>query len=156
MDNNNFITRHSKSNLKKGSSNSPDLIGPVIEEICEWIDSNICDNMHINEIARRSGYSKWHFQRKFREKKGLPLSEYVRYRRLEIAMKLLSTTEMPILDVAFASGVSSQQQLSRLFKTFLCITPGTFRRQARRGGSEYVVTGSGINPITFGFIACNN
>jgi transcriptional regulator GlxA family with amidase domain len=42
----------------------------VIETIVEWIDDNLHQPLRIDDIARHSGYSKWHLQRLFLQYKG--------------------------------------------------------------------------------------
>ena len=42
----------------------------VIETIVGWIDDNLHQPLRIDDIARHSGYSKWHLQRLFLQYKG--------------------------------------------------------------------------------------
>lgn len=37
----------------------------IIDEIIQWIDSNLHKPLKIEEVAARAGYSKWHLQRIF-------------------------------------------------------------------------------------------
>jgi transcriptional regulator GlxA family with amidase domain len=51
----------------------------------------------------------------------------VRQRWLIIAMKLMINTDMSMMNIAFACGFSSQQQLCCLCKSMLKMTPGATR-----------------------------
>ncbi len=37
----------------------------IIDEITQWIDSNLHKPLKIEDVAARAGYSKWHLQRIF-------------------------------------------------------------------------------------------
>ena len=37
----------------------------IICELLTWIDENIRSPLKIEDVAQRSGYSKWHLQRMF-------------------------------------------------------------------------------------------
>ncbi|WP_256844936.1 helix-turn-helix domain-containing protein, partial [Pantoea sp. Ft-CA_14] len=53
-----------------------------IRSLLEWIESNLGHDLHLDEVARRAGYSRWHLQRLFRQHTGFSLAEYIRQRRL--------------------------------------------------------------------------
>jgi AraC family multidrug resistance transcriptional activator len=37
----------------------------IIDEITQWIDSNLHKPLKIEDVAARAGYSRWHLQRIF-------------------------------------------------------------------------------------------
>ncbi|WP_312243134.1 helix-turn-helix domain-containing protein [Pantoea sp.] len=102
-----------------------------IQSLLEWIENNLGQDLHLDEVARRSGYSRWHLQRLFRQHTGFSLAEYIRQRRLtESALTLLNSDEA-ILQVAMHYGFDTQQAYTRTFKNYFRITPGQLRRQRR-------------------------
>ena len=48
--------------------------------VLDWIENNLGHDLHLDEVARRSGYSRWHLQRLFRQHTGFSLAEYIRNR----------------------------------------------------------------------------
>lgn len=56
----------------------------VVNDILKWLETQLQRNegIKIDTIANKSGYSKWHLQRIFKDFKGCTLGEYVRKRRL--------------------------------------------------------------------------
>ncbi|HHX3736071.1 TPA: helix-turn-helix domain-containing protein, partial [Klebsiella variicola] len=50
--------------------------GAIIQDLIDWIDNHLDSRLDIDTVARRSGYSKWHLQRIFKEHTGQPLGEY--------------------------------------------------------------------------------
>ncbi|ELX8378680.1 helix-turn-helix domain-containing protein [Providencia vermicola] len=116
----------------------------VVNDIVKWLESQLQRNegIKIDTIADKSGYSKWHLQRVFKEMKGCTLGEYVRKRRLLEAAKSLRDGNLPILDIALQYGFSSQATFTRIFKKHFDITPAKFRQ-------------SGQMPECKTFMSCN-
>ncbi|SUB15123.1 Regulatory protein soxS [Pantoea agglomerans] len=56
-----------------------------INDLVEWIEANLTDDLNIDQITLKSGYSKWHMQRMFKEMTGQTLAAYTRKRRLTMA-----------------------------------------------------------------------
>lgn len=100
----------------------------VLNTLLEWIHENECDSLKINDIAKKSGYSTWHLQRAFKIYKGITIGQYVAQLKLKNAAKLLATTDIPIIEISFISGFSSQQAFTRRFNQYFGETPGKFRR----------------------------
>ncbi|WP_369311439.1 helix-turn-helix domain-containing protein [Providencia rettgeri] len=117
----------------------------VVNDIVKWLESQLQRNegIKIDTIADKSGYSKWHLQRVFKEMKGCTLGEYVRKRRLLEAAKSLREGNLPILDIALQYGFSSQATFTRIFKKHFDTTPAKFRQ-------------TGELPECKSFMACNS
>ncbi|HGJ5875382.1 MAG TPA: helix-turn-helix domain-containing protein [Arsenophonus sp.] len=105
----------------------------VINDIVSWLESQLQQNegIKIDTIANKSGYSKWHLQRIFKQLKGCTLDEYVRKRRLFGAARLLREDKFSILDIALQYGFSSQATFTRIFKKHFNTTPAKFRQNGQ-------------------------
>ena len=44
--------------------------GAFMHDLLDWIDNNLDSRLDIETVSRRSGYSKWHLQRLFKEHTG--------------------------------------------------------------------------------------
>lgn len=99
-----------------------------INDLVDWIEANLTNDINIDLITLKSGYSKWHMQRLFKEMTGQTLAAYTRKRRLTLAAMALRLTRMPLIDVAVRFGFENQQNFNRVFKNHFMMTPGTFRR----------------------------
>ncbi|MBD1228197.1 helix-turn-helix domain-containing protein [Xenorhabdus griffiniae] len=105
------------------------MLENVINDIVRWLESQLqqTEGIKIDAIAHKSGYSKWHLQRIFKELKGCTLGQYVRRRRLHEAARSLREGNLPILDIALQYGFSSQATFTRIFKRHFNTTPAKFR-----------------------------
>ncbi|MBE5251892.1 helix-turn-helix domain-containing protein [Mixta mediterraneensis] len=99
-----------------------------INDLVDWIEANLTDELNIDLITLKSGYSKWHMQRMFKEMTGQTLAAYTRKRRLTMSAMALRLTRMPLIDIAVRFGFDNQQNFTRVFKSHFAVTPGVFRR----------------------------
>lgn len=100
----------------------------IISDLINWIEKNLEQPLSIDNVAEKSGYSKWHLQRMFKKVTGQILGTYIRHRRLTHAALALRLTGKPILDIAMQYRFDSQQTFTRSFKKEFNITPATYRR----------------------------
>ncbi|WP_409059046.1 GyrI-like domain-containing protein [Streptomyces sp. SYP-A7185] len=82
-------------------------------------------------LARTAMTSEYHFRRLFSALAGMPLSEYVRRRRLTLAGAEVLAGERTLLEIAVRYGYSSGEAFARAFRAMHGVGPG----EARRGGA---------------------
>ncbi|MEU6485559.1 AraC family transcriptional regulator [Streptomyces sp. NPDC046887] len=80
------------------------------------------------EAARIAATSEYHFRRMFSALAGMPLSEYVRRRRLTIAGAEVLAGERTLLEVAVRYGYGSGEAFARAFRAVHGVGPGEARR----------------------------
>jgi AraC family transcriptional regulator of adaptative response / DNA-3-methyladenine glycosylase II len=85
----------------------------------------------IEEIARQFGWSSRQIRRMLRTSLGVSPMELVLTRRLLLAKQLLTETDLPITEVAFASGFASLRRFNDAFGTRYGMPPTRFRRATR-------------------------
>ncbi|WP_221030380.1 AraC family transcriptional regulator [Actomonas aquatica] len=92
------------------------------------IEAHLDRPLAMAELARRAGYSTWHFQRVFLALVDEPVASYVRRRRLtEAARMLRHEPEQRLLEVALAVGFESHEAFTRAFRRESGHTPSGFR-----------------------------
>lgn len=84
----------------------------------------------VERLAQVSGVSVAYLARGFKRAFGLPPHRYLLTRRVEQAIALLRDTELPITDIAYATGWQSLGTFGRIFRD---VTGGQPRRHARAG-----------------------
>jgi AraC family transcriptional activator of mar-sox-rob regulon len=103
----------------------------IIHDLLDWIENHLDQPLLLDNVAAKSGYSKWHLQRMFRSTTGHALGSYIRERRLTQAAQALRATPRPILDIALQYHFDSQPSFSRAFKKQFGKTPAVYRRTTR-------------------------
>lgn len=101
----------------------------VISEILIWIELSLEQPLSVSVVEKKVGYSRWHFQRAFREVTGVPLARYIRERRLCRAAIDLKMTNTSILQIAVRYNFDSHQSFNRRFKAHFGMSPSTWRSE---------------------------
>ena len=97
----------------------------------EYIDSHYMEDISLESIADRAGFSKFHFSRLFKQYTDYTFCDYLCYRRIKAAEEFLAMPEFSITDVAMQSGFSSISTFNRLFKQQKGCTPSEYRSKNR-------------------------
>lgn len=106
----------------------PNIKEKIIIELIQWIEDNLEKPLSIDIVAQKSGYSKWHLQRMFKQMTNQVLATYIRLRRLTHCAISLKLTSRPILEIAMRYQFDSQQTFTRTFKKQFGVTPAQYRR----------------------------
>ncbi|WP_042372389.1 AraC family transcriptional regulator [Streptacidiphilus neutrinimicus] len=96
----------------------------------EYIEEHLREPLDVGELARIALTSEYHLRRMFSALAGMPLSEYVRRRRLTMAGAEVVAGERTLLDIAVRYGYGSGEAFARAFRAMHGVGPG----EARRGG----------------------
>jgi len=87
--------------------------------------------IQVNDVLREVSVSRSWLERRFQESLGRSPAEEIRRVHLDRAKQLLADTELPVPQVASASGFSSREYLAYAFKQATGLTPREFRRRVR-------------------------
>ena len=100
--------------------------------LSDFIEQHLEFNISISDLAGLMQMSVFHFGRKFTKDFGCPPHAYVIKKRVDKAVHLLSTTNIPIKVVFAQCGFSDQSHMTRLFRRFVGVTPSVFRKSLSR------------------------
>ena len=92
-------------------------------------DGRLADS-RLPDVAGALGVTDRHLRRVFQEEFGVSPIEYAQTQRLLLAKRLLTDTDMSVLDVAMASGFASLRRFNHLFRTRYRLTPAELRRRS--------------------------
>ena len=99
----------------------------VVYQLLDWLEGNIHTSLTINDFVEKSGYSKWHLQRIFKEVTGQKLASYCRQRRLTSSAFMLRLFDRQIDVVGSEHGFSSHNVYHKTFKRHFNVTPAQYR-----------------------------
>ena len=109
-------------------NDTDNIVQCITPEIIAYIEEHLNEKLTLAELARRSFYNPSYFSRVFKEYSGQSLSKFIHRKRVERALELLNTTDLPVDQIWVAVGFCDKKQFYRQFKNFLGITPGAVRR----------------------------
>jgi len=99
----------------------------ALRRVCEFIEAHVAENISIQVLATIAGLSMYHFARAFKQSKGLTPHSYLVQCRVQRAQDLLAATDLPLSEVALASGFADQSHCARRFREHVGVTPGHYR-----------------------------
>src|SRR5690554_5101298 len=99
-----------------------DILLKELNQVIDYIESRLTDDLSIEKISAFAGVSDYHFRKIFFYLTGMTLSEYIKNRRLAEANKDLLDGEK-VTDVAFKYGYQSIDGFTRAFKKWSGFLP---------------------------------
>ena len=92
-----------------------------------FVEEHICDDLALADVCAVTAYSAYHFGRLFYYIAEVPLSEYLRRRKLSLAAMELQGGRARVLDLAVKYGYDSADSFTRAFVRQHGITPTAAR-----------------------------
>ena len=119
-------------------SGSPAEINPItdslkrfhlvtIENARDYILGHFNENISLHQLAQHCHVSPFHFSRIFKSIMNISPHQYLAEIRLNHAKVLLTTTEQPITDIAFACGYNSLEHFTTAYRRKFNTNPGRHR-----------------------------
>lgn len=102
-----------------------------LNRVCEFIEERLTGSIALDEVAACAHLSPWHFARQFRAATGLAPYQYSLSRRMELAKRLLMTTQRSVRDIACDIGFENQSHFRRQFRAHVGVLPGALREVTR-------------------------
>lgn len=103
------------------------MIG-TLNALVDLVEAGTADEVDVAGFARVHGTTEYHLRRMFSALAGMPLSEYVRRRRMTLAGAELAAGAPNVLDVAVRHGYGSIEAFGRAFRAVHGIGPVDARR----------------------------
>jgi AraC family transcriptional regulator len=97
----------------------------------EHIEHHLDTEVDVDELARLAATSTYHLRRMFSSLAGLPLSTYVRRRRMTLAAAEVRAGDASLLEIAARYGYGSTEAFGRAFRDVHGVSP----REVRAGGA---------------------
>ncbi|MER6035263.1 AlkA N-terminal domain-containing protein [Streptomyces sp. NPDC001835] len=117
----------------------------VVGRAMRLIGDGVVDREGVAGLAARLGYSARQVQRQLTTELGAGPVALARAQRAHTARTLLRTTDLPITEIAFASGFASVRQFNDTIRAVYDATPTGVRAAAPRGrGARRATPGAGI------------
>ena len=109
----------------------------AIDRILDYCEKHYTEKNSLEEMSRQLFLSKFYISRLFGEQLGISLTSYINSLRIESAVKLLLTTEMPVTDICFTVGFSSIRTFNRVFSDRIGIPPKEYRDSQKNVPGSY-------------------
>nr|WP_296072845.1 AraC family transcriptional regulator [uncultured Actinoplanes sp.] len=100
----------------------------ALNRLVDLVEENLTEDFDVEDAARALGTTEHHLRRMFSSLAGMPLSEYVRRRRMTVAAAHVVRGEQDLLHIAVRHGYGSTEAFGRAFRAVHGAGPGDVRR----------------------------
>ena len=94
----------------------------------DTINTNLEEELPLEQIARECRLSVSHFARAFARSTGISPHRWLMRRRVEVAKDLMLTTDTSLVEISLRCGFSDQSHFTRVFAEAAGETPGRWRQ----------------------------
>lgn len=122
--------------VERESSNQRAIADPQVAKGVRFIREHLGEGITNDSISRAAGLSRTLFQKRFREATGQSVREFILARRVERALLLIRSSDLPLAEVAEICGFRHQEYLGQVVKSATGETPGAIRRAAAKDGTK--------------------
>ncbi|MGI5397196.1 AraC family transcriptional regulator [Streptomyces sp. CA-251251] len=123
----------------------------ALNQLVDLVEEHLAEDPDVRGLAAALGTTEYHLRRMFSSLAGMPLSEYVRRRRMTVAAADIVRGENDLLSIAVRYGYGSGEAFGRAFRAVHGAGPGDVRRD---GGPlrtqpqlRFRLTVEGSNPM---------
>ncbi|NES29298.1 helix-turn-helix domain-containing protein [Micromonospora terminaliae] len=123
----------------------------ALNRLVDLVEEHLTEELDVTGLARTLGTTEYHLRRMFSSLAGMPLSEYVRRRRMTLAAADVVRGQDDLLSIAVRHGYGSTEAFGRAFRAVHGAGPGDVRRD---GGPlrtqpqlRFRLTVEGSNPM---------
>ncbi|MET9350554.1 AraC family transcriptional regulator [Streptomyces termitum] len=100
----------------------------ALNRLTDLVEEHLGEELDVDALAGTVGTTGYHLRRMFSSLAGMPLSEYVRRRRMTVAAADVVRGERDLLGVAVRYGYGSAEAFGRAFRAVHGAGPGDVRR----------------------------
>lgn len=133
-----FVTRASARNMYRTGRSMPSLVETTfsaadesfMKRFSELVKTNISDpDLDTKFLVENIGVSRTVLFNKVKQLTGMNIQNYVNKARMDYVIELMSTTDLPLAEIAEKSGFSSPRYFSTSFKNYTGLTPSQYKRE---------------------------
>lgn len=108
----------------------------------DYLNKNYMEDVTLDSLSAYAGFSRYTMSRMFRQYTGSTFTQYLSKRRVDMAMELLSSSRIPVTQVALQCGFNSIATFNRVFREVKGCTPTQYRsiygKDVSRGSNTYI------------------
>jgi AraC family transcriptional regulator len=129
-----YVAGRYSTGTQSAESGAGRLSPRQVSRVRDHIRANLGSRLSLTELAAVVPLSPYYFSQMFRNAVGAPPHEYVLRERIRAAATLLTTTDIPLAEVASMVGFASQSHFAHRFRRATAMTPRQYRNAPRQAG----------------------
>lgn len=120
------------SMIRKATSNEVAIASLPIQQAVSYMNEHFVEQITLKGLAKQLSFSTNYLGMLFKKQMGCTFNEYLNTLRLKHACNLLSSSDISVKEISYASGYSSVEYFMYAFKKKMLMTPIEYRNQQRK------------------------
>ncbi|WP_413112399.1 XylR family transcriptional regulator [Thaumasiovibrio sp. DFM-14] len=117
--------------FERQSTDFQALKDPYVIQAMHFIRQQACNGIKVDQVLSYVGVSRSNLETRFKDERGHSIHQEIHNSKLSRACKILSSTDLPIAEIATICGYPSLQYMYAVFKKDLDLTPKDYRESNR-------------------------
>lgn len=92
-----------------------------------YVQDHLSEQITVSEMAQAAGYHVSHFTQLFQKQMGISPGQFIQKKKSDTAAQLLTSTDLPVAEIADSLGFSNPFYFSSFFKKQTGMTPSAYR-----------------------------
>ena len=133
----NYLTKYLQEVIRIRDTSTSTRNSQVLRNAVEYIDAHYTDSsMSLNMAAAAASLSPNRFSTLFSREMGVTFMEYLIKKRMDLACRLLMTTDLRSFEIADRAGYNDPHYFSATFKKIMGMSPKEYRRRGSAGNEK--------------------
>ncbi|MEK3883117.1 AraC family transcriptional regulator [Paenibacillus sp. PL2-23] len=100
-----------------------------LKPVLDYVENHLNDRILVEEVCKIANMSYYYFVKYFKKTVGLSFTEYVNYRKVKWAERILLTKDLSISEVGERIGMPNMAHFYKMFKKYNDCSPKQFQRK---------------------------
>lgn len=100
----------------------------MVADMISYMTNNMHNRIRLEDVSKHFSINRNQVNAYFFEETGKTMLQYLIQLRMQLAVSLLTNTELPIYEIAARVGYEDESSFSRAFKQYMKETPARFRK----------------------------
>ena len=104
----------------------------LIRDTLNYIELNLSRQLNLKILAEYSHVTPPYLSKTFKKEVGTTVTDYITSTRIHSSLRLLTTTNLSIQEVAFYVGMEDYNYYTKIFKKMMGCPPSEYRRNLQK------------------------
>ena len=104
---------------------------PLVRRTLNYINFNLSKSLSLKILAEEFNVIPNYLSTIFKKEVNVSLTDYINSQRINLAIKLLNTSDMQIQDIAWYVGINDVNYFTKLFKKKIGYTPTQYKKKIK-------------------------
>ncbi|WP_308635355.1 AraC family transcriptional regulator [Paenibacillus silvisoli] len=118
-----------RNDTKKVLADHEDFDRARLRAVIDYVEAHLTDRIQVEEVSKLANMSYYYFVKFFKKAIGMSFTEYVNYRKIKWAERILLTKDLSVSEVGDRIGMPNMAHFYKMFKKYNDCSPKQFQKK---------------------------